>query len=290
MHTSRFCIVALACAAFASSTALASDGVVEINQAKALAGSVTPGDAPGFPVTINQTGSYRLTGDLQVPANLDGVVITSPFVTLDLGGFSLAGGGCTLGAGPSGISAGGGTSTIVVRNGTVRSWMHGIDLRNAQSSRVEDLAAEGNCGRGFRTGFASIVANSTARQNNVGIQVGISSRVVDSVADFNTTAGIEASNDSLITGCVVTGNGLGISAGTGVGASGNTLSRNGIGILSGGQGLFVHNVIAGNSAYGISGQQSDGVGANAFNNNTTGYLNAGTAVHCNAVNGVAICP
>jgi len=35
------------------------DGVVLIDQSHALAGSITPGDAPGFPVTITQPGSYR---------------------------------------------------------------------------------------------------------------------------------------------------------------------------------------------------------------------------------------
>ena len=44
--------------------AFAVDGVIEINQARALAGGVL-GDAirdpPGFPVTIDRSGSYRLT-------------------------------------------------------------------------------------------------------------------------------------------------------------------------------------------------------------------------------------
>ena len=45
--------------------ALAVDGVTLIDQNKALAGSVTPGDTPGFPVTISQPGSYRLSGNLE---------------------------------------------------------------------------------------------------------------------------------------------------------------------------------------------------------------------------------
>jgi hypothetical protein len=36
------------------------DGVILIDQNKALAGNVTPGDTPGFPVIISQPGSYRL--------------------------------------------------------------------------------------------------------------------------------------------------------------------------------------------------------------------------------------
>jgi hypothetical protein len=50
----------------ASTALVASDGRIEINQAKALAGGVTPGDTPGFPVSITVGGSYVLTSDLDV--------------------------------------------------------------------------------------------------------------------------------------------------------------------------------------------------------------------------------
>ena len=46
--------------------ALAVDGVREINQACALSGGCSAGDAPGFPVEITTDGSYRLTGNLAV--------------------------------------------------------------------------------------------------------------------------------------------------------------------------------------------------------------------------------
>ena len=68
------------------------DGVIEINQARAIAGGVTPGDTPGFPVTISAAGSYRLTGNLTVPAlNTTAISITANYVTLDLGGFLVSG-------------------------------------------------------------------------------------------------------------------------------------------------------------------------------------------------------
>ena len=44
-----------------SSSLYAVDGVVLIDQNHALAGNITPGDGPGFPVTLSQPGSYRLT-------------------------------------------------------------------------------------------------------------------------------------------------------------------------------------------------------------------------------------
>src|SRR5579871_4839018 len=65
------------------SSLFAVDGVVLIDQSHALAGNITPGDAPGFPVTISQSGSYRLSGNLIVPdANTTAILITADFVTL----------------------------------------------------------------------------------------------------------------------------------------------------------------------------------------------------------------
>src|SRR5438128_5729077 len=66
------------------------DGVVLIDQNRALAGSVTFGDAPGFPVTLSQPGSYRLSGNLTVPdANTTAIEVTANNVTIDLNGFSI---------------------------------------------------------------------------------------------------------------------------------------------------------------------------------------------------------
>ena len=47
-------------------SAVAVDGVVEINQTRVLAGGVTASDTPGFPVTLDASGSYSLTGSLDV--------------------------------------------------------------------------------------------------------------------------------------------------------------------------------------------------------------------------------
>jgi len=49
------------------------DGVIEINQARALAGG--PGDEPGFPVTIYASGSYRLTSNLSVGSDTDAILV-----------------------------------------------------------------------------------------------------------------------------------------------------------------------------------------------------------------------
>src|SRR5262245_58659019 len=72
--------------------ALAVDGQVLITQARALAGGVTAGDTPGFPVTISEPGSYKPGSNLIVPdGNTDGIVITTSHVTIDLNGFAILG-------------------------------------------------------------------------------------------------------------------------------------------------------------------------------------------------------
>src|SRR5947199_10311415 len=72
--------------------AYAVDGVVLINQNAALAGNVTPGDAPGFPVTISVSGSYRLSGNLTVPDTVTTAIrIQADNVAIDLNGFSILG-------------------------------------------------------------------------------------------------------------------------------------------------------------------------------------------------------
>jgi hypothetical protein len=75
----------------ASAPAIATSGEILINQGKALAGNVTPGEAPGFPVTLSRLGAYGLTGGLQVPPNKDGIAIAAESVTLDVNGFQLTG-------------------------------------------------------------------------------------------------------------------------------------------------------------------------------------------------------
>src|SRR5262249_48726920 len=91
---------------------------VLINQADALAGNVTPGDAPGFPVTISQPGSYRLSSNLDVPSHGLGIDIQADDVSIDLNGFRIRGNamsGRAIAAGAAPIPSSG-FKGIVVRN------------------------------------------------------------------------------------------------------------------------------------------------------------------------------
>lgn len=66
---------------------------IAINASAAAAGGVTPGDAPGYPVTLSQAGAYKLTGNLSLTsADPNSVIvhITAANVDLDLNGFTIA--------------------------------------------------------------------------------------------------------------------------------------------------------------------------------------------------------
>lgn len=189
--------------------------VITIDQAKALAGNVTPGDAPGFPVTITQPGSYRLAGNLTVAdINLGAIHIQSAGeVTLDLGGFVIKGGRC----GPARCA----TTTnyvhgiraenyyqqvrprVVIRNGFVTEfggdglWIEGI------GSRLEGVRAEGNGRNGASVKGGSVVDSIFV--NNLGIGLSTSHGLArGNLIRGNGAAQLHISDNSVL----VTGNTL----------------------------------------------------------------------------------
>jgi hypothetical protein len=153
--------------------------VVNIDQAKAMAGGVTPGDAPGFPITISQPGSYRLTGDLSVtdPA-VHGIEINAAgSVTLDLGGFTIRGprcgaSRCTINPPPvNGIYRYGYVSpvpiitTLILRDGRIENF-GGAGVWASGGLDAQRMVVVGN-GDGIVTGGVGRVVDSMV-SNNVG--------------------------------------------------------------------------------------------------------------------------
>lgn len=115
-----------------------------LDQTRAMAGWITPGDAPGFPVTITAPGRYRLTSDLVVPAGTDGIVIRADNVVIDLNGFAIRGPArCTEGKGCADFTAGISQPEehfgARVANGTVEGFRTGVELKS-EDNRVENLA------------------------------------------------------------------------------------------------------------------------------------------------------
>jgi len=145
--------------------ARAADGRIEINQARALAGGVTPADAPGFPVSLTASGSYVLTGDVVVPVGASGIVISADDVTLDLAGFAVQGPSvCTatscIQSAPSGVSvSAAGVSGAVIENGFVRGFGAACVALGTRS-RVQGIHVR-SCGRdGIDVGPDSLVLDS----------------------------------------------------------------------------------------------------------------------------------
>ena len=50
---------------------------IALNDDMAIKGGVTPGDAPGYPITITHPGRYRLTSNLYPPGEVSGIEIKS---------------------------------------------------------------------------------------------------------------------------------------------------------------------------------------------------------------------
>ena len=204
----------VAAALLTAMPAFAIDGVTLIDQNKALAGNVTPGDTPGFPITISLPGSYRLAGNLTVAdVNTSAIQIAADNVTLDLNGFAISGPlDCSRGCNPSSVGSGIGVRTfpepgqlprfgITVRNGTIQGMgSHGIEL-NGDASVVEHINVRfnGHNGISLIAGFDG--AGSTARDSNavrngdVGISV-TNGVVVSSTSSLNGKTGIVVGSGS----------------------------------------------------------------------------------------------
>ncbi|MDN3921245.1 hypothetical protein [Roseateles violae] len=102
---------------------------------------------PSFPITINQPGSYKLAGNLVVPAGLNGIVITASDVSLDLNGFSVTGPvscGQTCSAGGSTVGINATAMHATVRNGTVSGFGFAGVYIGMFSATLEDLTVKSN--------------------------------------------------------------------------------------------------------------------------------------------------
>ena len=151
--------------ALAAATLSLSAGLVSsplpLDHAQALRGDVTPGDAPGYPIAINEPGSYRLTSDLVVPAHADGIVVTAPHVTLDLNGHTVIGPvRCVHSAASRKVecnwlvepSPRAGINTVaaphsVIRNGTVTGFA-GMGIHHGEAAVIENMEVSANAGAG----------------------------------------------------------------------------------------------------------------------------------------------
>jgi len=226
----------LAAALLAASGAFAQ---TTIDQNKALAGSITPGDTPGFPVTISQSGSYKLMSNLTVPAGSNGIVISADNVSIDFNGFTLSGPvDCTgLGAhvtctgtigegvtGTSNVTNRGGTT---LRNGTVTGF-GSTGIRVGREALLQNMRVHGNGGNGLFVVHAAAVIDGGVYSFNGGNGISVmsgASLIRNVTASSNRVFGVYSQSPSSMTqGAVVFNNGQhGINGGA---VSGSVMSSN----------------------------------------------------------------
>jgi hypothetical protein len=239
------------------------DGVIEINQVRALEGGVTSTDDPGFPVILDSPGSYRLTTSLVVPdAETAGIFINADDVTLDLNGFSISGPtSCTGGFPPLTCSPTGngdgvwtiGSRTTITNGSIVGMGQDGIRV-NQEAARIHNIHVS-NSGRiGISAGPAAIVTGVTAYNNGqTGISAGFSSVLNGNTSSLNDDDGFNTSGGVTLKGNSATHNGgSGIATSFDCTVAGNTVENNGEHGISACTGSNVYDNVAGyNSGDGI---------------------------------------
>jgi hypothetical protein len=177
--------VLISAALMFAAPAFAVDGVVLINQSTVLA-------AGGFPYRITQPGSYKLSGNLVVPAGVDGIGILTDGVTIDLNGFRISGAvTCFIYAGgvvcdpfqpssPAGIS--GTTNDVTIRNGSIVGFAFGIELLGT-NNLVEEIHATGNFDTGIQVSKALVRRNTVGQNGNTGIHADVATVMENVVID-----------------------------------------------------------------------------------------------------------
>lgn len=167
----------------------------------------TPIDS--LPFVITQPGSYYLVTNLTDTLGTNGITVQANDVTIDLGGFTLAGSS----GGPanrSGIFTGFATTTnLTVRNGTIRGWgFTGIRAQSAVGCQILNLNLSGNGINGVTLGTNGVIKECAANANGFYGIAAYDGSVVEacSVVD-NGDLGIAGSKNVTVRGCSVRGSG-----------------------------------------------------------------------------------
>ena len=196
-----FAALALAALALlAGGQASGSDGVNEINQTSALAGDVTAGDQPGFPVEIFTGGSFILTSDLVVPPAAEaGINVYATGTRIDLNGFTISSTTqcsgqppvCSPAGNGVGINASGATD-VRIRNGRIAGFgYNGISI--FEEGAISDVTIESNGLGGIAADEGCLITDNIVRRNGgIGIQAGTGSRIAANVVTRNAGLGISA--------------------------------------------------------------------------------------------------
>ena len=246
-----------------AASAGAVDGTIEINQAKVMA-------ATGFPYTIGASGSYRLTGNLTVPASTNGINVSVANVTIDLNGFSITGPLTTLtSATPIGINA---TQNLVtVENGIVTGFGTGVVV--GSGGIIRNIHADGNF-NGIEGSNNSLITGCTANNattGGTGIECQSTCAISGNTANGDSAGGITCGAPGNGDACVI---------------SGNTANSDGVGIHCKGEECLITGNIVGFNNIGIESLDfTTGYGGNVLAFNTTNFSGGPTSIGNNLCGG-----
>jgi len=284
-------IAALIIAPFSYSSA--ADGVLEINQTCAAGPGCFPGDEPGFPVRILNSGSYVLTSNLVLPPLEDGITTrlndtdlpSEIRVSLNLNGFSISstttcsgqplicsptsttdGVGILLGAVPD--------SSIHIQNGTVKG-LANVGVLCAGACVIRNLVVSENGSGGIRTNGA--LHGVLARRNGglAGFHVVNDGVVQNSTSTFNAGHGFFGGGSYIGNQALLNGDaGFFVIAAS---LSGNTVNGATTGIHC--QACSAHNNVITDVQTGIDFDDDEAVyGGNVIFATTAAVANAGDAI------------
>lgn len=256
----RLILSVIAATLAVSGVALAAEGVIEINQARALAGGVTSGDSAGYPITIDQAGSYALTSSLD-PSPADAIYIQADDVSIDLRGFRVKGS-------ISDVNSGAARTTLL--NGAVSDG----DIVLGDDAMAANLKLSG--------GSISMQSGSLAVDNTL-VSVGPTPAI--SVGDQSAVRGNRIRNAG---SCIVAGEAAqiennsvelcfadGLEAGKGSKIVGNTIKNvSGAGIRAFSGSLVTQNVVRSAGGYGYQLGSSVALEGNVFVENNGGNANS----------------
>jgi hypothetical protein len=232
-----------ACTVLLAAPAAAIDGEILIDQTRVNAGGITPGDAAGFPATLSRPGRYKLTGNLAVPADVNGIEVTQHNVTIDLNGFT--------------ISSNPHETAVFGIFANFPPDLNGLRITNGTITGFE------SAGIAADHGALAVVENMRLVSNGYGLTIGSNSRVLNSTISSNRFDGVLTSCDGcLIEQNVITGNdGRGAVVANGSMLLGNVIASNAFQGIVGFGGLpsgFGNNTLFGNGN-SAGGAQISGV-------------------------------
>jgi len=200
-----------------SFAAHAADGQILITHAKAMAGNVTPGDTPGYPVTISKSGSYVLGSDLMVPdLDTSGIQVTATDVNINLNGFNVMGpNACIVGlyntvtSCPQGSGFGvvSNSNRTTLRNGSVVGMgEYGVNLWN--DANVDNVVVSHSGSTGIVIVSGQVINSRVIHNGYMGISVNESFLLSGNIIKGNKHYGIMAFNNGLVTGNTSAKNGV----------------------------------------------------------------------------------